>query len=91
MKGNPVGEIRGGGWYFPKPVPSVSIESTRDVSLASNGFRLAHDNKWERWRGSSHSDDDVIVRRNMTRAYMDPKGFTKVFLGFRLAHDEEKP
>lgn len=42
------------------------------------------------WRGSSHSDDREIIFRNMTRSYMDPKGFAKGFLGFRLARDEER-
>ena len=46
--------------------------------------------EWEAWRGSSHSDDGPIILRNMHRSYMDPKGFTKTFLGFRLARDEER-
>ena len=46
--------------------------------------------EWERWRGSSHSDDAPILLRNIHRSYMDPKGFTKTFLGFRLARDEER-
>ena len=46
--------------------------------------------EWEAWRGSFYSDDDEIIRRNMHRAYMDPKGFIKTFLGFRLARDEER-
>ena len=37
------------------------------------------------WRGSTYSDDAVIILRNFGRSYMDPKGFKKVFLGFRLA------
>ena len=37
------------------------------------------------WRGSFYSDDEQIVLRNMHRSYMDPKGFNKPFLGFRLA------
>jgi hypothetical protein len=90
MKRNPVGETRGGQWYYPKPVPSVSVQSTWDVKTSFNGIRLACDERLEAWRGSSHSDDGVIIKRNMARAYMDPKGFTKVFLGFRLALDDEE-
>lgn len=42
------------------------------------------------WRGSNHSDDDVIIVRNLKRSYMDLKDFKKPFLGFRLTRDEER-
>lgn len=91
MKRNPVEEARGGGWFYPKPSPPMSIQATCDVTSGSNGFRLVCDEKWEGWRGSFYSDDDEIIRLNLKRSYLDPKGFNKPLLGFRLAHDEEKP